>query len=151
KVHSPLFAMSHAGTAAAQPAVATAATTTQATPAAAVTTPAAQGKALASPAVRRLARALSIDLSKVPGSGDKGRVYKEDVRAVAEGKTAVVAPVVTPAAQQRKAPSAAVTSGASRVEPIKGIKAAMARQMVEPVSTIPHFTYCDEIDLTEMT
>ena len=150
KVHSPLFAMSHAGTAAAQPAVATAATTTQATPAAAVTTPAAQGKALASPAVRRLARELSIDLSKVPGSGDKGRVYKEDVRAFAEGKTAVVAPVVTPAAQPGKAAAAAVSSGASRVEPIKGIKAAMARQMVESVSTIPHFTYCEEIDLTEL-
>ena len=150
KVHSPLFAMSHAGTAAAQPAVATAVTTTQVTPAAAVTTPAAQGKALASPAVRRLARELNIDLSKVPGSGDKGRVYKEDVRAFAEGKTAVAAPVVTPAAQQGKAPSAAVTSGASRVEPIKGIKAAMARQMVESVSTIPHFTYCEEIDLTEL-
>lgn len=150
KVHSPLFAMSHAGTAAAQPAVATAATTTQTTPAAAVTTPAAQGKALASPAVRRLARELSIDLSKVPGSGDKGRVYKEDVRAFAEGKTAVVAPVVTPAAQPGKVAAAAVTSGASRVEPIKGIKAAMARQMVESVSTIPHFTYCEEIDLTEL-
>ena len=148
KVHSPLFAMSHAGTAAAQPAVATASTTTQATPAAAVTTPAAQGKALASPAVRRLARELSIDLSKVPGSGDKGRVYKEDVRAFAEGKTAVAAPVATPAAQN--APAAAVSSGASRVEPIKGIKAAMARQMVESVSTIPHFTYCEEIDLTEL-
>lgn len=150
KVHSPLFAMSHAGMAAAQPAVATAATTTQATPAAAVITPAAQGKALASPAVRRLARELSIDLSKVPGSGDKGRVYKEDVRAFAEGKTAVAAPVVTPAAQPGKAATAAVASGASRVEPIKGIKAAMARQMVESVSTIPHFTYCEEIDLTEL-
>ncbi len=151
KVHSPLFAMSHEGTAAAQPAQHTATqpvTTQTATPA--VATPAAQGKALASPAVRRLARELNVDLSKVPGTGDKGRVYKEDVRAFAEGKTTVAAPVVAPTAQPVKATAAAVTSGASRVEPIKGIKAAMARQMVESVSTIPHFTYCEEIDLTEL-
>ena len=144
KVHSPLFAMSHAGTAAAQPAEVTAVTTTQAKPAAAVTTPAAQGKALASPAVRRLARELNIDLSKVPGSGEKGRVYKEDVRAFAQGKPAAPAPAQQPVAAQP------AVAGGSRVEPIKGIKAAMARQMVESVSTIPHFTYCEEIDLTEL-
>ena len=44
----------------------------------------------------------------------------------------------------------AVATGGRRVEPIKGIKAAMARQMSESVSTIPHFTYCEEIDLTEL-
>jgi len=38
----------------------------------------------------------------------------------------------------------------SHIEPIKGIKAAMARQMVESVSTIPHFTYCEEIDMTDL-
>ncbi|MEO3866175.1 dihydrolipoyllysine-residue acetyltransferase [Rheinheimera fenheensis] len=152
KVHSPLFAMSHAGTAAAQPAqqTVTASVATQTTSAPAAVTPAAQGKALASPAVRRLARELNIDLSKVPGSGDKGRVYKEDVRAFAEGKTAVAAPVAKPAAQQAKAAAPMMATGGSRVEPIKGIKAAMARQMVESVSTIPHFTYCEEIDLTEL-
>ena len=40
--------------------------------------------------------------------------------------------------------------GSTRKEPIKGIKAVMARAMVESVSTIPHFTYCDEIDMTEL-
>jgi 2-oxoisovalerate dehydrogenase E2 component (dihydrolipoyl transacylase) len=151
KVHSPLFAMSHAGTAAAQPAqqTVTPSVATQTTAPADVT-PAAQGKSLASPAVRRLARELNIDLSKVPGSGDKGRVYKEDVRAFAEGKTAVATPVTKPAAQQAKAAAPVMATGGSRVEPIKGIKAAMARQMVESVSTIPHFTYCEEIDLTEL-
>lgn len=150
KVHSPLFAMTHAGTAAAQTAAATpTAATPQATvasaPVAAVT-PAVQVKALASPAVRRLARELNIDLAKVAGSGDKGRVYKEDVRAFADGKQA--SPVAAP--QQVKAITSTAVSGGSRIEPIKGIKAAMARQMVESVSTIPHFTYCEEIDLTDL-
>ncbi|WP_445767688.1 dihydrolipoyllysine-residue acetyltransferase [Rheinheimera sp.] len=153
KVHSPLFAMTHAGTASAQTAQPTAASPTAATqqathasgPVAAVTA-AVQGKALASPAVRRLARELNIDLAKVAGSGDKGRVYKEDVRAFADGKqTSAVA-----ALQQVTAVTPAPVAGGSRTEPIKGIKAAMARQMVESVSTIPHFTYCEEIDLTDL-
>ena len=41
-------------------------------------------------------------------------------------------------------------SGGVRVEQIKGIKAAMAKQMVASVSTIPHFTFSDEIDLTQL-
>ena len=154
KVHSPLFAMTHAGMASAN-ATATAPAATAPVASCAVKAAAQQvasaqaltnGKALASPAVRRLARELNIDLTKVPGSGDKGRVYKEDVRAFAEGKTTVAAP----AAQPVNASAPAVATGGSRVEPIKGIKAAMARQMVESVSTIPHFTYCEEIDLTDL-
>ena len=151
KVHSPLFAMTHAGSnAAAEPAQQ--ADAVQSKPASTscgikqAATTGSNGKALASPAVRRLARELNIDLAKVPGSGDKGRVYKEDVRAFAEGKTTDAASAQAPA----KAASPAVATGGRRVEPIKGIKAAMARQMVESVSTIPHFTYCEEIDLTEL-
>lgn len=103
------------------------------------------GKALASPAVRRLARELDVDLKQVPGSGDKGRVYKQDVNAyVAAEKKGTAAPNTS---QQ---PAIAVNTSANRVEPIRGIKAAMARQMTESVSSIPHFTYCEEIDLTEL-
>ncbi|MBJ91759.1 MAG: dihydrolipoamide acetyltransferase [Alteromonadaceae bacterium] len=152
KVHSPLFAMTHAGSNAAAEPAQQAGAVVQSKPASTscgikqTATAAGNGKALASPAVRRLARELNIDLAKVPGSGDKGRVYKEDVRAFAEGKTADTAPAQATA----KAASPVVASGGRRVEPIKGIKAAMARQMVESVSTIPHFTYCEEIDLTEL-
>jgi 2-oxoisovalerate dehydrogenase E2 component (dihydrolipoyl transacylase) len=39
---------------------------------------------------------------------------------------------------------------ATRVEPIRGMQAAMAKQMVESVTTIPHFTLSDEIDLTDL-
>lgn len=152
KVHSPLFQQEIAGSTATAPtAVATQVAAPVCAQKAATSTSASagNGKALASPAVRRLARELNIDLSLVPGSGDKGRVYKEDVKAYAHGDAkAVTAPA--------KAPVNAVvapvvsSSGGSRVEPIKGIKAAMARQMQDSVSTIPHFTYCEEIDLTEL-
>ncbi|KKL00229.1 dihydrolipoyllysine-residue acetyltransferase [Rheinheimera mesophila] len=150
KVHSPLFQQEIAGSTATAPtAVATQVAAPVCAQRAATSASAGNGKALASPAVRRLARELNVDLSLVPGSGDKGRVYKEDVKAYAHGDAkAVTAPA--------KAPVNAVvapvvsSSGGSRVEPIKGIKAAMARQMQDSVSTIPHFTYCEEIDLTEL-
>ena len=155
KVHSPLFQQEIAGASSSAQAVVAAPVATAVcaakTAAASAAAPAGNGKALASPAVRRLARELSIDLSLVPGSGEKGRVYKEDVKAYANGGTASA--VATAAATPVKAAVATtvVTStGGSRVEPIKGIKAAMARQMQDSVSTIPHFTYCEEIDLTEL-
>ena len=160
KVHAPLFAIRRQGdvtatVAAAQvaaPAVSSvnsATVTTAARPAAGDSAAAKGSKALASPAVRRLARELGVDLQRVPGSGDKGRVYKEDVRAFAQGTP--VAAVSAPAAKPVAAASTAVVSSAeNRVEPIRGIKAAMARQMAESVSSIPHFTYCEEIDLTDL-
>lgn len=157
KVHSPLFQQEIAGTSSSAPTavsapVATPACAAQvASVAASTAAPVGNGKALASPAVRRLARELNIDLSLVPGSGDKGRVYKEDVKAYANGgaTSAVAKAAATPV--KAAATVAVVTSaGGSRVEPIKGIKAAMARQMQDSVSSIPHFTYCEEIDLTEL-
>ena len=98
------------------------------------------GKAIASPAVRRVARELEINISEVTGSGKKGRVYKDDVVAFEQdGNNTItsVRPLST------KAES-------NYVEKIRGVKAIMAKAMVDSVSTIPHFTYCEEIDMTEL-
>ncbi|WP_166423027.1 dihydrolipoyllysine-residue acetyltransferase [Paraglaciecola sp. 20A4] len=95
-------------------------------------------KVLASPAVRRVAREKSIDLSLVHGSGDKGRILKSDLmqKPVEVAKTSTTS-VVTKSTNQ----------GQTRVERISGIKAAMAKQMVNSVSTIPHFTVSEEIQM----
>lgn len=166
KVHAPLYAIEVEG--GVIPAVSAHETTNvavanTATSAACATAsvsqePARQGKALASPAVRRMARALDIDLSRVPGSGKHGRVYKEDIsRFQAQGSaTPVVVPVATASTQQSSVTQSAVpitVASAARadiVEPIRGVKAVMAKLMVESVSTIPHFTYCEEFDLTDL-
>ena len=98
-------------------------------------------KAVASPAVRRVARELNVNIHQVPGSGKKGRVYTDDVLAFNQ------APVAS--ANTTVAPAASIVGG-KRVEPIRGIKAIMAKAMVNSVSTIPHFTYCEEIDMTNL-
>ena len=166
KVHAPLFAIEMDATlasaapgsthATATPAVqsglpAAATATATATATAATASLPAGHKALASPAVRRLARELSVDIHRVPGTGPKGRVFKQDVQAFVSGAAPAVATaaaaVVT---SETTAAPASSCSTSRRVEPIKGIKAAMARQMAESVATIPHFTYCEEIDLTEL-
>ncbi|WP_298772261.1 dihydrolipoyllysine-residue acetyltransferase [uncultured Shewanella sp.] len=111
-----------------------------------------QGKALASPAVRRMARSLNIDIATVPGSGKNGRVYKEDISRHQAGEQAsTVSPSVLPVAvQQSRSTIANDIVAQNRVEPIRGVRAVMAKMMTESVSTIPHFTYCDEFDLTEL-
>lgn len=116
--------------------------------------PVSQGKALASPAVRRMARSLDIDLAVVSGSGKNGRVYKEDIsrhQAASATSTAAASPSVsTVAAQQSVATTGNGSVAKNRVEPIRGVRAVMAKMMTESVSTIPHFTYCDEFDLTAL-
>lgn len=151
KVHEPLFSMttdeSKGGEVKAEINEETAATHTPEQPKEAVTKQVkeevetvvdkakANGKSIASPAVRRVARELDININEVTGSGKKGRVYKEDIVSYEQnGNTATV---------QTLEPS-------TRVEPIRGIKAVMAKAMVNSVSTIPHFTYCEEIDMTEL-
>ncbi|SFX48413.1 2-oxo acid dehydrogenase subunit E2 [Marinospirillum alkaliphilum] len=99
------------------------------------------GKALASPAVRRMARELELDLSQVQGSGRDGRVLKEDLLALQgdESRPAV-------ASDDSVSRPAAV----NRTVSIKGVQAAMARQMQDAYSSIPHFTYAEELDVTEL-
>lgn len=175
KVHAPLFAIRRQGdgqspTATAQSAVtsqvvatSTAVSNTATNTAAntnrsaansvAANSAAARGaKALASPAVRRLARELGVDLQLVPGSGEKGRIFKDDVHAFAKGGAVVnnTSAITTATVATVAANAAPVVNSSNRVEPIRGIKAAMARQMSDSVASIPHFTYCEEIDLTEL-
>ena len=151
KVHEPLFAIKVVGGGNAIPKAATASAKVEAKSTEASSAPVKPNveavkpngkKAVASPAVRRLAREMNIDITQVQGSGAKGRVYKDDLRAHQQGASAPVASVQTQTVQ------AQVTE--NRVEPIKGIKAAMAKAMQNSVSTIPHFTYSDEIDLTDL-
>jgi pyruvate dehydrogenase E2 component (dihydrolipoamide acetyltransferase) len=106
----------------------------------------------ASPAVRRLARELEIDLTKVKGTGEKGRVTKEDVKGFLGGG----AP---------PAPAAAVSGGSGipeipavdfskfgpvETKPMVRIKRISGPHLHRSWLNVPHVTHTDEADITEI-
>ncbi|MDR3513324.1 MAG: dihydrolipoamide acetyltransferase family protein [Caulobacteraceae bacterium] len=94
------------------------------------------GKALAAPAVRERARALGIDLASVPASGPEGRVTHADLDAVLAGGGV-------------RAASYAPREGVQEVKVI-GLRRRIAERMQESKRRIPHFTYVEEVDVTEL-
>jgi len=109
----------------------------QAAPVAWVQTPAE--KPLASPAVRLRAQESGIDLRQVPGTGPAGRITHDDLdQFLARGTQ----PSVTPAGLARK----------TAVEEIKvtGLRRRISEKMVLATSRIPHITYVEEIDVTDL-
>ncbi|HET9579208.1 MAG TPA: dihydrolipoamide acetyltransferase family protein [Usitatibacter sp.] len=97
-------------------------------------------KPIASPAVRRHAWDLGVDLRLVHGSGPAGRILHEDVDAHA--------------ASGQAAPVPAVASGVERhgeeVVPVIGLRRKIAEKMQESKRHIPHYTYVEEVDVTEL-
>jgi len=99
------------------------------------------GKALASPAVRRRAREAGVDLFSVRGSGPAGRIRHADLDAfiAAGGMVQGAAPI-------------AYTTRRTDVEEIKvvGLRRKIAEAMAVSKRHIPHFSYFEEIDVTEL-
>lgn len=109
-------------------------------PAPAEHAPLSAGKPLASPAVRHRAAVLGIDLRQVPGSATDGRILHEDLDAWL---------VRRPGAQ---APSAARYAERNDEEavPVTGVRRRIAQRMQDAMRRIPHFTYVEEVDVTEL-
>ncbi|HET7506528.1 MAG TPA: dihydrolipoamide acetyltransferase family protein [Kofleriaceae bacterium] len=107
----------------------------------------ARPRVLATPATRRLARQLGVELTQVPPSGQLGRVTSDDVRGFhANGGAAVHA-----AAPARAfAPQAIAVGGDEERIPLRGIRKRISESMARSVHTAAHFTYVEEIDMTEL-
>lgn len=105
--------------------------------------PAAGGPLPAGPATRRLARELGVDLRRVSGSGQRGRITPEDVQAAARDATALQ-PITPPGEPGQDA------WGPIRRERISKIRRTVAAQMVRSARTIPHVTNFDDADVTEL-
>ena len=105
-------------------------------------------KVPASPAVRRLVREHSLKLTDIASSGKDGRVLKEDVLAHLDQTSQTTASANAASSQSALAMRGNGTE--PRVEPLRGIRAVMAKRMVEAASTIPHFHYGEEIDVTAL-
>ena len=105
---------------------------------------AAGTKALASPAVRQRARAANIDLQLVAGSGPAGRISHADLdRHIAGGASAA-----TPSVPMGGVAKVA-RNGTEDIKVI-GLRRKIADGMMSSYSTIPHFSYFEEVDVTEL-
>ncbi|MHC4393090.1 MAG: dihydrolipoamide acetyltransferase family protein [Planctomycetota bacterium] len=114
-------------------------------------------KPLAAPATRRLARELGVDLGSIAGSGPAGRITTDDVKQAAAGGGAAPArealaaapAAASPAPARAAAPVPTGNEPAVRI-PFRGIRKATAKAMVRSKFTATHFTYVDEVDVTEL-
>jgi pyruvate dehydrogenase E2 component (dihydrolipoamide acetyltransferase) len=114
------------------------------------------GNIYASPSVRRLAREAGVDLSRVSGTGRKGRITSDDVRAASEGG----------ASQAPGAPAGATTGGLpglapwpkvdfEKFGPIERVERSRIQRISAPILArnwvmIPHVTHNDQADITEL-
>ncbi len=139
-------------TAAAQPAPAPAAAPTASSGSAGGATPVEESGfslAHASPSVRRFARELGVDLLRVRGTGLKGRVTREDVKAWVKSVLAV-APSVPGAAWPAVPAVDFAAFGPVEVRPLGRIQKIAGPRLHASWINVPHVTQHDEADITEL-
>ncbi len=107
------------------------------------------GDVYASPSVRRLARELDIDLKRVNGTGDRGRVTKEDVKRAVVGKAAA-----SPAGGGFGIPEIPAQDfskfGPVEEKPLSRLKKLSGPHLHRAWLNIPHVTHTDEADITDL-
>jgi 2-oxoisovalerate dehydrogenase E2 component (dihydrolipoyl transacylase) len=118
--------------------------TPAAKPATAKKKSAKRSRVMTSPAIRRRAKEADIDLNSVQGTGPGGRVTREDFDAHVSDSPA-------PAAAAGAASSAVAQSTPADTEiKVIGLRRIIAERMSQATREIPHFTYVEEIDITEV-
>ena len=107
------------------------------------------GKSHASPSIRRFARELGVDLTRVKGSGEKNRVTKSDVQNFV--KAALAQPQGGGGLQVLAMPVVDFAKfGAIESKPLSRIQKISGANLHRNWVTIPHITQHDEADITEM-
>ena len=102
----------------------------------------------AGPAVRRLARELGLDLNQIKGTGEKGRITREDVKAAlaapgaAAGGGGAALPAIPAVDFAKFGP--VETVALSRIKRISGPR------LHASWVNVPHVTHCDEADITDL-
>ncbi len=158
-VGAELVVLETAGAGAAAAAPAARATASAPAAAAAVSAPASAAasdpnrRVLTSPAIRRRAKEAGIDLRQVAGSGPQGRIGRQDFEAYAaarsSGRSASAAPVTSLSAARPAAPLQRSAGGTEEIKVI-GLRRLIAQRMSDAKRNIPHFSYVEEVDLTEL-
>ncbi|MBU6494738.1 MAG: 2-oxo acid dehydrogenase subunit E2, partial [Burkholderiales bacterium] len=94
---------------------------------------------LASPAVRKRAWDLGIELRFVHGTGPAGRIGHEDLDAYLQGRGGTLG-----------ARAGLIERNDEQAVPVVGLRRKIAQKMQEAKRRIPHFSYVEEIDVTEL-
>ena len=103
----------------------------------------------AGPSVRRLARELGVDLSRVPGSGIKGRISHEDVKAwVKRALSGALAPAAPALPKLPVVDHAAF--GPVETRPLSRVQRISGPRLQASWINIPHVTQFDEADITDL-
>ena len=100
----------------------------------------AKERILAIPSVRKLARDLGVDLSRVTPTGPRGRIRREDVLREAPQSPESLQPGET----ERDA------HGPIELQPLTALRRAIAKAMVEAATTAVPITTIDEVDISEL-
>ena len=122
-------------------------------PAAPAPQAAAGGRVLASPLARRLAAEQGLDLSRVTGTGPRGRIVKRDIEGTPVGTAVAAAP--GPAAPAPGAPAPPInrddpllgTMPAFEAVPNSSMRKAIARRLTESARDVPHFNLSMDVGL----
>ncbi|HVZ26519.1 MAG TPA: pyruvate dehydrogenase complex dihydrolipoamide acetyltransferase, partial [Sediminibacterium sp.] len=104
-----------------------------------------EGRIFASPLAKKIASEKGIDLRYVKGSGDNGRIVKQDIDSYVPASTPAAASVTA-------APSPVVTSVSAGTEsfeevPVSQMRKTIARRLSESLFTAPHFYLTMSIDM----
>ncbi|MDE0284141.1 MAG: dihydrolipoamide acetyltransferase family protein [Gammaproteobacteria bacterium] len=91
-----------------------------------------------SPAIRRLARERGINLDRISGTGTNGRITRADIEACLDQ-----------AGKQAEAKTEADATGVHEIK-LVGLRRKIAEQMSLSASRIPHFSYVEEVDVTDL-
>jgi len=108
------------------------------------------GDVYAGPAVRKLAREMGLDLTKVPGTGPKGRVQKDDlksfVKALVEKRSGAISGAGIP-----PIPDVDFAQfGPIDTQPLSKLHKLTAANMQRNWLNVPHVTQFDDVDVTEL-
>jgi len=98
------------------------------------------GKVLTSPSIRQHAREVGIDLTRVSGSGPRGRILKADLDKYLTGDA-----TVTDSPKASKELPSAITE-----IKVVGLRRIIAERMTEANREVPHFAYVEEVDVTAL-
>lgn len=108
----------------------------------------------ASPSLRKVAREIGLDLSRVRGTGHGGRILTSDVRAyIQQLQAAGTTPAATPAGAPAKPAPVSIDFakwGSVEKKKMTQLRKAISTKMTESWTSIPHITQFDDADITNL-